>query len=452
MISIKGLNKDYFKLMLGFIFSALTAPLLTSVDTAVVGQLSNPAFIGGVALGGTVFNTMYWLLGFLRVSTSGYSAKAYGLQNEKEEMFALIRPTTVAIVLGMLFWIIQTPLLKAAASFYKTSAEIIYYMEVYYRILIWGAPFVLLNYTFLGWIMGRRQLKECLILQLTTNFTNILLDFFFVRGLNMNVEGVAYATLIAQVTTTILSICIILKGKKSDSFSIRNAIKKMKVKEVFEGKAMKEIGAVNFDLVIRTVCLLTVTNLFMEESALNGKIILAANSILFQTQYLMASFFDGTANASSVFTGNAIGEKNKSKIEWTIKKSFQMCGIISVILCIILVLLEKRLVRLYTNNTEVIEIAGNYIVWMMIYPLIINAGLIFYGVFSGVTYISPVRNSMLLSLGIFIMFYMTVAKLWGNHGLWFSFIMFSAGRSVFLIMYIPKLRKRIYNEIEGILK
>ena len=239
MISIKGLNKDYFKLMLGFIFSALTAPLLTSVDTAVVGQLSNPAFIGGVALGGTIFNTMYWLLGFLRVSTSGYSAKAYGLQNEKEEMFALIRPTTVSIVLGMLFWIIQTPLLKAAASFYKTSAEIIYYMEVYYRILIWGAPFVLLNYTFLGWIMGRRQLKECLILQLTTNFTNILLDFFFVRGLNMNVEGVAYATLIAQVTTTILSICIILKGKKSDSFIIRNAIKKMKVKEVFEGKAMK---------------------------------------------------------------------------------------------------------------------------------------------------------------------------------------------------------------------
>ena len=309
MISIKGLNKDYFKLMLGFIFSALTAPLLTSVDTAVVGQLSNPAFIGGVALGGTIFNTMYWLLGFLRVSTSGYSAKAYGLQNEKEEMFALIRPTTVSIVLGMLFWIIQTPLLKVAAFFYKTSAEIIYYMEVYYRILIWGAPFVLLNYTFLGWIMGRRQLKECLILQLATNFTNIFLDFFFVRGLNMNVEGVAYATLIAQVTTTILSICIILKGKKSDSFSIRNAIKKMKVKEVFEGKAMKEIGAVNFDLVIRTVCLLTVTNLFMEESALNGKIILAANSILFQTQYLMASFFDGTANASSVFTGNAIGER-----------------------------------------------------------------------------------------------------------------------------------------------
>ena len=90
--------------------------------------------------------------------------------------------------------------------------------------------------------------------------------------------------------------------------------------------------------------------------------------------------------------------------------------------------------------------------WMMIYPLIINAGLIFYGVFSGATYISPVRNSMLLSLGIFIMFYMTVARLWGNHGLWFSFIMFSAGRSVFLIMYITKLRKKIYNEIEEILK
>ena len=218
------LNKEYFKLGIGFILSALTTPLLSSVDTAVVGSLSNPVYIGGVALGGTIFNTIYWILGFLRVSTSGYSAKAYGLKNEEEEVFSLIRPTIVSISMGVLFLIFQNPILKMAVYFYKSGDEISHYMSIYYNILICGAPFVLLNYTFLGWIMGRKQLKECLFLQLATNIINIILDLCFVKILNMDVAGVAYATLISQILTTCISLLIILRGKKKETFNIRKSI------------------------------------------------------------------------------------------------------------------------------------------------------------------------------------------------------------------------------------
>ena len=435
------------KLGLGFIFSSLTTPLLSSVDTAVVGNLSNPAYIGGVALGGTIFNTIYWILGFLRVSTSGYSAKAYGLKNEEEELFSLVRPAIVSIVMGIIFLMLQVPVLKMAIYFYKSGEEISSYMSVYYKILIWGAPFVLLNYTFLGWIMGRRQLKECLFLQLMTNILNILLDLYFVKILNMNVAGVAYATLISHISATIFSLVIIIKGKKNESFNVVKAIRKINIGKVLEKKALKEIAIVNLDLIIRTICLLTVTNLFVEKGSVNGKIILAANSLLFQIQYLMSAFFDGFANASSVFMGNAIGEGKKDKVKWVISKSIKMCVIISLFLFIVFMVFGKYIIQLYSSNREVVDMAMRYSGWILAYSLVINGGLIFYGLFTGATYTGPIKNSIIKATLVFIILYFTVVPSWGNHGLWFSFVMFSFGRSVFLYFYMGKLKKKVFKEM-----
>jgi len=212
-------NTEYLKLALGFTLSTLTTPLLNSVDTAVVGNLSNPVFIGGVTLGGTIFNTIYWLFGFLRVSTSGYSAKAFGENNEKEEITVLIRPVLISLILGFLFVIFQKPILWGFIHFFDAGKEITKYIEIYFNILIWGAPFIFLNYTFLGWIMGRKEIKKCLILQLMTNIVNIFLDLYFVEVLGMDVAGVAVATLISQIMTTLLSIFIILRGTKVQKMS-----------------------------------------------------------------------------------------------------------------------------------------------------------------------------------------------------------------------------------------
>ena len=310
----KTRNWEYLKLAFGFTLSTLTVPLLNSVDTAVVGNLSNPVFIGGVTLGGTIFNTIYWLFGFLRVSTSGYSAKAFGESNRKEEITVLVRPMIISILLGIFFVLFQKPILWGFTHFFDADREITKYIAVYFNILIWGAPFVLLNYTFLGWIMGRKEIKKCLVLQLMTNFINIALDIYFVKVMKMDVAGVAVATLISQITTTLLSVFIILK-----TFSLKEILHNINLKEIFDKAEVKKVGAVNLDLVLRTVCLLVTTNLFLEKAAHNGKIILAANSILFQVQYLMSYIFDGFANASSVFSGIAVGEKDFRKLKWVMQ-------------------------------------------------------------------------------------------------------------------------------------
>ena len=426
-------NTEYLKLALGFTLSTLTTPLLNSVDTAVVGNLSNPVFIGGVTLGGTIFNTIYWLFGFLRVSTSGYSAKAFGENNEKEEIRVLIRPVLISLILGFLFVIFQKPILWGFIHFFDAGKEITKYIEIYFNILIWGAPFVFLNYTFLGWIMGRKEIKKCLILQLMTNIVNIFLDLYFVEVLGMDVAGVAVATLISQIMTTLLSIFIILR-----TFSLKKILHNINLKEIFDRSEMKKVGAVNSDLVLRTVCLLVATNLFLEKAAHNGKIILAANSILFQVQYLMSYIFDGFANASSVFSGIAAGEKNFRKLKWVMRKSIQFCVIISIFLSTAFVFGGKKLLLFYTKNAEVINTANQYKIWIIIFPLVVSFGLVIYGNFTGTTETAYIRNSMIQALIVFLIFYFAGTAINQNHGLWLSFIVFSLARSVFLIRYIGK--------------
>jgi len=210
------------------------------------------------------------------------------------------------------------------------------------------------------------------------------------------------------------------------------------LKEIFDRSEMKKVGAVNSDLVLRTVCLLVATNLFLEKAAHNGKIILAANSILFQVQYLMSYIFDGFANASSVFSGIAAGEKNFRKLKWVMRKSIQFCVIISIFLSTAFVFGGKKLLLFYTKNAEVINTANQYKIWIIIFPLVVSFGLVIYGNFTGTTETEYIRNSMIQALIVFLIFYFAGTAINQNHGLWLSFIVFSLARSVFLIRYIGK--------------
>ena len=440
----KFYNKQYFKLVIGFTLSTLTTPLLGSIDTAVVGQLTNPAYIGGVALGGTIFNTIYWILGFLRVSTSGYSAMAYGSKNKKDQTLTLFRPMIVSIIIGLLFLLFQDTILWSATHFYNSTPEIMENMKKYYKILIWGAPFVLTNYSILGWIMGRKKIRECIILQFLTNIINIGLDIYFVNGLNLAVEGVAYATLIAQIFTTLLSFIIIFFEKNKDELEIIKNIKNIQLKDILDIKSAKTVGRVNTDLIIRTICLMTVTNIFMEQGSLYGPIVLAANSILFQIQYLISYIFDGISNANSVFIGNGIGEKNNFKINWVIKKAKEMCFIISIFLMIIILFFGDGLISLFSNNQEVILTAIKFKIWLLIFIPSISVGLVFYGIFTGGANTRFVRNSMLQSLVLFAVVYIIGIPNLQNYGLWLSFVLFSLGRSLFLYRYLERMKKLIF--------
>lgn len=427
--------KEYLSIAIPFIISTITQPILGAVDTAVIGRLGNSSYIGGVAIGTVIFNTMYWLFGFLRVSTSGFSAQSLGSNSKKDSFFAYMRPAVIGIIISFSFILLQKPILMTAMSIYKPESIVLESAISYFSILIWGAPLVLLGYVNLGWIMGRRLIKETLFLQISANIINIILDLLFVTKFNLGVKGVAYATLIAQFYSFILGLIII--SRRIDVSKLR----KFK-NELINKKEFKKIMGVNLDLMIRTICLLTMTNMFVARGNSFGPDILAANAVLFQIQYIMSYLFDGYANASSIFAGKAFGSKNFEEYKETLRFSNISICFTALALAIIMILFRIPIISIFTDLSSVIRIAESYSIWLIIFPLVIGIGLVYYGVFSGISYTEPIKNSMLLSLALFLVNYFVFVPRFGNHGLWFSFISFSLGRSIFLYLYKGRMENR----------
>jgi len=434
-------HRTYLTLAIPLTISTMTTPLLGAVDTAVVGQLSAPAYIAGVAVGTLIFNTLYWVFGFLRVSTSAFAAQANGASDPDQGVLALSRPFLLALIVGMLFILLQWPIEHAALLVISPDADVSRFAVEYFRIRIWGAPFILMNYVILGWLMGMAKIKESLCLQILTNVLNMLLAILFVHVFSFDVQGVATATLIAEVTAFILGLFIILKVSPFKW-------KMPSIQALIDTNSTKRMFNVNKDLFIRTICLLVVINMFTAKGASFGTEFIAANAVLFQIHYIMAYFFDGFANASSILVGKAVGSNDKELFKKTLTLSRQWSIITAVIIASLYALFQKQVVGLFTNLPDVIELSLTYGVWLIIYPFVACFGLVLYGVFTGATEIAPVRNSMIYAMVVYIIIQITATPIWHNHGLWLAFIIYTIGRSGFLVMYTPRLNKKLV-ELKG---
>ena len=425
---------DYLKLVIPFVLSTITTPLLGVVDTALVGHLPNPAFIAGIAIGTVIFNTIYWLFGFLRVSTTGFAAQA--LDNALLLKSSLIRPLFIAIFLGLVFIIFQKFIFSASMQIINPNQEVQHYADSYFSVLIWGAPFVLINYVLVGWLMGISKVKAVLFLQVFINVLNIIMAMLFVWWFRWDIKGVAFATLIAQISCSLIGILFIYRY-------LPKTHQKTDLKAILSWQSLKGVILVNTNLMIRTICLLIVTNHFISIGSTFDTEVLAANAVLFQIHYMMAYLFDGFANASSVFSGRAKGNKSMELYNQTLRWSLQACFICPIIIIAIWLAFDTSIIKLLTNQTEIINLTLQYQSWLIIFPIVAAGGLIYYGVFSGISYTSSIRDSMLLALLLWLITQYFAVPVWGNHGLWLSYSLFSFGRTIFLVIWIKKSRSYI---------
>ena len=428
-------HKEYLKIALPFIASTVTQPLLGAVDTAVVGQLGGAELIGGVAIGTVIMNTLYWLFGFFRVSTTGQSAIALGKGCEKEKAASLLRPFLLAAVVGFIFIISQAFIWTVSEWLIQPTADVASQARRYFFILIWGAPFVLLNYTLIGWLMGQAKVKETLFTQIFGNLLNIILDILFVIVFDMGVTGVAIATLISQFSTFIIGIYLVAKTAKFPLLPYLRAIK-------IGRQELTTILASNSDLLLRTVCILVMFNSMARLGSAFGANTLAGNAVLMQITFLVSYMFDGIANASSVFAGRSVGEKSPLLLARVLKMNLQWTGLLIILLTAILLIGRKQLVLLFTQIPEVVYQFQQVSPWLIVFPLAAGFGLTVYGIFTGTATTRPVRNSTFLALLVFLSTLLLTIETMHNHGLWLAFTLFYLGRFLFLYPSIKEVRKK----------
>ena len=440
---IFNVNPDYIKnhgvvlrIAAPIILANLSVPLLGFVDTAIMGHLPKAYFLGAVAIGATIIQFVYWGFGFLRMGTTGLTAQAYGANHTIDIRQNFQRAALLALLIGLLIWMLKSQIIDLSLYLFEASEEVEDLARIYFNIRVWSAPAALINYCLIGWFIGIQQTRIILILQIFMNLINIILDIFFVIGLNWGVEGVALATVIAEVSAAALGIYFYITREGKEGVIIDFST-------LFDAKKIQQMLAMNLNILIRTFCLIFAFAYFTAEAAKFGDIILAANAILLQFIHLLSFGLDGFAQAAETLVGGALGENDRKKYRMAVKTTITWAFGISIIYSLGYWFFGSLMIDLFTNNDSVRIVANKAMIWVIILPLIAIWPYMLDGIFIGATRSTDMRNGMALSLVIFVIFTLVLEPNFGYHGLWVSLIIFMAARGLTLAATYPNIEKNL---------
>jgi MATE family multidrug resistance protein len=428
-------HRAVLAIALPIVISNISTPLLGLADTAVMGRMGDPKYIGAVALGALIFTMVYWTFGFLRMGTTGLTAQAAGAEDGEEIRAALGRALLIAGGIGTALIALQWPIRTIAFALLDGGAEVEALAHAYYDIRIWSAPFALANYALTGWFIGLERAGLALVLQVILNTVNIALDVLFALGLGWGVQGIAAGTLIAEVTAALVGLAIASRVLGFYPGVWTRA-------RLLDAARLARTIAVNRDIMIRTIVLLLSFAWFTAKSAEAGTMTLAVNSILLQFVTVSAFFLDGFALSAETLVGKATGALDRISFDLAVKLSTLWAGGISLLLTLAVFLFGGAAIDFLTIDAEVRAGARVYLFWAAMLPVLSVWCYQLDGIFIGATRSSEMRNAALASSAVFLLLWWLLLP-YGNHGLWGALAGFNLTRALSLGFYFPKLRRAL---------
>jgi MATE family, multidrug efflux pump len=421
------MNKEILRLAIPNIISNISVPLLSTVDTALMGRMS-ALHLGAVGLGAMIFNFVYWNFGFLRMGTTGITAQAFGKGSNSEMAQTLGRALLVALILGVLVLLLQIPLARGSYYLMNISDQQLGLVSQYFDIRIWAAPATLGLYATMGWFFGMQNAIIPLVLTVFINVVNIVCSIFFIKVWGMEVDGVAYGTLIAQYAGIILA--AILWYLKYGYLA-----KEITLKAIKQIDKLKRFLTINRDIFIRTFCLTFAFGFFYSQSSAAGATMLAINVILLQFLNWMSYGVDGFAFASESLVGKYAGAKDKINLKKSINYSFFWGMSMAVLISLVYWIFGGELIGIFTDKPELIGQTTPFLFWMIIFPIISTPSYIWDGIFIGLTASVAMRNTMILALIIYLLSHYFLYSQFGNNGLWLALLIFMAARGLLQWIY-----------------
>lgn len=192
----RKINSEIIRLAIPNILSNISVPLLSTVDTILMGGLSS-IHLAAVGLGSFLFNMIYWNFGFLRMGTTGITAQSYGAEDSKEIWVSLLRAALLSVIIALALLIMQGPIYSGGKLLLEISEVNDPLVLEYFSIRIWAAPASLLLMVMMGWLFGMQNAIYPLILTVLINIVNIASSWYLVKVMGMEVRGVALGTVLA---------------------------------------------------------------------------------------------------------------------------------------------------------------------------------------------------------------------------------------------------------------
>ncbi|EKE69772.1 MULTISPECIES: MATE family efflux transporter [Roseobacteraceae] len=429
--SVALTHKRVLTIAIPIVLSNATVPILGAVDTGVVGQMGLAAPIGAVGVGAIILASIYWLFGFLRMGTTGLVSQARGAADTGEVAALLTRALMIGVVGGVALIALQVPILWAAFRLSPASPEVERLARSYISIRIWSAPFAIALYGITGWLIAQERTRGVLVLQLWMNGLNIGLDLWFVLGLGWGVQGVATATVLAEVSGAMMGLWLC-----RDAFNVPSW---RDWARVFDRARLIYMAKVNTDILIRSVLLLAIMVSFTFLGAGFGDRTLAANQILMQFIEITAYALDGFAFSAEAIVGHALGARSRAALRRGALLASFWGLIASGLLALGFAVFGGAIIDTMTTAPEVRIAARAFLPWMVLAPLLGLAAWMLDGIFIGATRTRDMRNMMILSLLAYVIAVVLMIPLFGNHGLWAALMVSYIARGATLLWKYPGL-------------
>ena len=413
----------------------LTTPLIGIVSTTAIGRLGDATLLGGVAMASVLFDCMFWLFGFLRMSTVAFTAQSLGAGETSELRAILMRGLIVAAVVGAALVALQVPLATILLSTMGGSEGVTDAAKTYFTIRIWSAPLALGNYVVLGWLIGQTRAKLALGTQISINLINMMATVLLVLVFDFGIAGAAIAALIAEAAGLLLGL-LIARHLSKGQFAASRAL-------LFDRAKLMRMLAVNRDIMIRTASLIAAFLFFTAQGARAGDTTLAANAVLNNFLLVSAFFLDGLANAAEQLCGRAYGARDKAAFAGAVRLVVMWGFGFALAVAACFLLFGPSLIDTMTASAEIRRIARDYLPFVVFAPLLGVFAFAFDGIYIGATWARDMRNLMVLSLLIFLTAWFALRS-FGNAGLWGALLVHYAARGGLEAARYPALLRKSF--------
>ena len=408
----------------------LTTPLIGIVSTTAIGRLGDATLLGGVAMASVLFDCLFWLFAFLRMSTVAFTAQSLGAGETSELSAILIRGFIVAALIGAALILMQVPLVTILLGAMGGSEGVTRAAKTYFMIRIWSSPLVFGNFVILGWLIGQARARLALGIQVTINLINVVATALLVLVFDFGAAGAAIAAVIAEAAG--LALGILIAGRLTHwKFAIPGAT-------LFDREVLLRMMSVNRDIMIRTASLIVVWLFFAAQGARAGDVALAANSVLNNFLLISAFFLDGLANAAEQLCGRAYGARDRGRFAGAVRLVLIWGFGFSLAVGALFALFGTSLIDIMTANSDVRRIARDYLPFVVIAPLLGVFAFAYDGIYIGATWARDMRNLMLLSLATFLAAWLALRS-FGNAGLWGALLVHYAARGGLEALRYPAL-------------
>jgi MATE family multidrug resistance protein len=430
----------------GAIWAIALPSMLTNVATAlfgladmwVIGRLGDAPAQGGVEVGAKLLMALLIVFNFLRSGATALTAQASGRSDEGEQAAVLVRGLAAALGIGALLLLAQPLMLRLGLEMLGAAGEVAAQARTYVEIRYWGGLAWLLNAVLTGWLIGRRRVREILVVEVGANLLHIALDLAFVLGLELGVAGVAFATLLSETAKLVALGAIVTREPPA-----RQALATVRAKATWRAEALWSLFRLNRDLFGRTLLLMAATVLLTRAGVAQGATVLAANAILFQLFMLGALILDGFESAAQVLCGEALGGRDRTRFVRLIGLILGWGALGAALISLIYLVGGAAFARTFSVDPAVAATVTTYAAWAVLLPLAGVASFVLDGVFIGSSWTRALLLTMAAALAVFVVLLIGLRPL-GNHGLWLAFSLFFVARAAGQAVLLPGLIRKSF--------